>query len=123
VSLDFPCTGHAFFSQSLSNHWKGAITLFLKFCTKFDAVSLLRNCLKPDAWLQIEGHKKSAHPPSCAKLVHWLHLPLQHTTVTVVQMIAPVLEIMGIPLYGETHGQGEVWEQWIWTVIWEMEVM
>jgi hypothetical protein len=47
-----------------------SFALFSEICTKFDDVSILgplRNCIRPDSWLQIKGHKESAHPPTCLK--------------------------------------------------------
>jgi hypothetical protein len=40
VSLDFPCTAHAFFPESLSNHCQDLHRTYPEICTKFDAVPL-----------------------------------------------------------------------------------
>jgi hypothetical protein len=66
VSLDFPCTAHAFFPERLSKHCQGIRRTFSEICTKFDAVPLSdpsRYHIRPDARLQIKGRNKSAcHP-------------------------------------------------------------
>jgi hypothetical protein len=67
VSLDFPCTAHAFF---LSNHCQCVRFNFHEIYTKFDAIPLSdpsRNRIMLDTRLQIEGRKKSAHRPRCVK--------------------------------------------------------
>jgi hypothetical protein len=51
VSLDFPCTAHASFSERLSNHCHGLRLTFPEICTTFDAVPVLdssRNYIRPD---------------------------------------------------------------------------
>jgi hypothetical protein len=40
VSLDFPCTAHAFFSERLSHHCQSLCCTFSEICTKCDAVPL-----------------------------------------------------------------------------------
>jgi hypothetical protein len=39
VSMDFPCTPHAFFRERLSDHCQGLRRTFSGICTKFDAHS------------------------------------------------------------------------------------
>jgi hypothetical protein len=102
VSLDFPCTAHAFLPERLSNR-----CTFSEICTEFDAVPLSapsRNRIRPDTRLQIKGCKILDHPPSCVKLCtltpkicQYYHLPLH--SAFVVQMTAPVPEIMDTPSY------------------------
>jgi hypothetical protein len=40
VSLDFPCTIHAFFTERLSNQCQGLCRIFSQICTKSDDVPL-----------------------------------------------------------------------------------
>jgi hypothetical protein len=63
VSLDFPCTVHAFFPEGLSNLCQGLRLNFSEICTKLYAYSLsdpLRNRIRSDTRLQIKGRNKSA---------------------------------------------------------------
>jgi hypothetical protein len=51
VSLDCPCTAHAFFPERLSNHCQDLRSTFFEVCIKFNAHSLSdpsRNRVMPD---------------------------------------------------------------------------
>jgi hypothetical protein len=55
----------------LSNHCQGLRCTFSQICTKFDEVHLSgpsQNQIRPGTQLQMNGHTRSAHPPSCMKL-------------------------------------------------------
>jgi hypothetical protein len=60
VSLDFPCTVHAFFPERLSNRCQGLCHTFSELCTEFDSHSssnLSRNRIGPGTRLQIKDVK------------------------------------------------------------------
>jgi hypothetical protein len=70
VCLDFPCVVMLSSPNACLFIARVSVTLYSKTCTKFDAVLLLDplwNRIRPDTWLQIDGCKKSARPPSCLK--------------------------------------------------------
>jgi hypothetical protein len=64
VSLDILCMTHVFFPERQSNQCQGLCLTFSEICTKFDAVPIAISHQQ----LQIKGHKKSAHPPSCMNI-------------------------------------------------------
>jgi hypothetical protein len=85
VSLDFPCTTHAFFPNACLIIAGVSITVS-EICTKFDAVplsDLSQNHIRPDTQLQIKGRKNQ----------YGYHLPLHCTTTTAVHMATSVPEI------------------------------
>jgi hypothetical protein len=110
VSLDFPCTAHAFFPERLSNHCQGLCRTFSEICRNFYAVPLSdpsRNRTRPDTGLQIKERRKSARPPSSVKfctltpMIRWYyHLPLHHATTTAVQRTASIPQIIDTPHIG-----------------------
>jgi hypothetical protein len=101
VSLDFPCTAHAFFTERLSKSFSGLRLTLFNIYTNFNAVPLSdpsRNRIRPDTRLQIKGRKKSTRSPSCVKICtltptiwYYYRLPLHHAATTAVQTAAPVL--------------------------------
>jgi hypothetical protein len=69
VTLDFPCTVHAFFPESLSNHCHGR-NIFSEICTISDAVPLSDpswSHIRPDKELQIKACKNQQCPPCCMR--------------------------------------------------------
>jgi hypothetical protein len=82
VSLDLPCTAHAFFPERLSNHCQGRRRTNFEICTESDAALMSgssRNRNRPDTRLKLK-----------------YHLPLHLTTV---QTEGLVPEIMNTILY------------------------
>jgi hypothetical protein len=72
VSLDFPCTAHAFFPECLSNHCQGLHLTFSETCDAVPFSDTSQNRFRPDTQFQLKRHKKLTHPPSCMKSVNWL---------------------------------------------------
>jgi hypothetical protein len=80
VSLDFPCSAYAFFSECLPNICQDLRHTFSEICTKLDAVPLpdpTRNRIRPDTQLQIKGCKQSALAPSFVKCIYCCIAQLQ----------------------------------------------
>jgi hypothetical protein len=74
VSLDFPCTAHAFFPEHLSNHCQGLSRTFSEICTKCNAVPLSdpsRHRIRTDTRLQTEGRKHQHVHPAAWSFVYW----------------------------------------------------
>jgi hypothetical protein len=70
VSLDIPCTAHAFFPASLYNHCQCFRRISSEIFTKLYSVcssDLSQNRTGPDIRLKIKGRKTSTNPPSCVK--------------------------------------------------------
>jgi hypothetical protein len=87
VTLDFPCTAHAFFSEFLSNHCHGRST-FSETCTKSDAVPLSDpswNHNRPHKRLQIKACKNQHVHPVVWDIVHWL--PISTECITVIWIV------------------------------------
>jgi hypothetical protein len=75
MSVDFPCTAHAFFPERLSNHCQGLRHTYFYICAKFDAVPLLdpmQNHIRLDTRLQIKGHKNQHIHAAAWNRLHWL---------------------------------------------------
>jgi hypothetical protein len=75
VSLDFPCTAHAFFPERLSIRCQGLCRSLPEICTEFDAVPFSdtsQNRIGPDTRLQTKGRKNQYFHAAAWNFVHWL---------------------------------------------------
>jgi hypothetical protein len=73
VSLNFPCTAHAFFPERLSNHCQGLRSTLYETCTKSDAISFSDpplNRFRPDTRLQIKELKKISTSTQLRKFMY-----------------------------------------------------
>jgi hypothetical protein len=109
VSLDSPCTAHAFFPYSSSNHCQGLCRTFPGICTTVVAAPSSdpsRNRIRPDILLQIKGLKdQDIHTAAwysgtlTPKICYYCNLLLIRDITTAVKMAAPVPEVKDIAVY------------------------
>jgi hypothetical protein len=99
VSLNFPCTAHAFFPEHVLIISRIFVALLRRFTKKFDAVPLSdpsRSHIRPDTRPQIKG-RKNEHVKFytlTSTICQYYYLPLHGATTTAVQMAALVPEIV-----------------------------